>query len=43
MHENSLWAYIDAQPERNPKAFAFANPGRLAKTSARSSDVRISH
>lgn len=26
--------------EKNPKAFAFANPGRLAKTSARSSDVK---
>ncbi|OAF56457.1 Glycoside hydrolase 2 (Mannanase, beta-galactosidase) [Pseudogymnoascus destructans] len=26
--------------DRNPKAFAFANPGRLAKTSARSSDVK---
>ncbi len=29
-----------ASGEKNPKAFAFANPGRLAKTSARSSDVK---
>ncbi|KAI9741518.1 MAG: Glycoside hydrolase 2 (Mannanase, beta-galactosidase) [Claussenomyces sp. TS43310] len=26
--------------ERNPKAFAFANPGRLQKTAARSQDVK---
>lgn len=25
--------------ERNPKAFAFSNPGRLARTAARSQDV----
>lgn len=27
--------------DKNPKAFAFANPGRLAKTAARSHDVLI--
>lgn len=27
-------------PERNPKAFAFANPGKLNRQAARSSDVR---
>ncbi|KAI1007437.1 Ribosome biogenesis protein [Podosphaera aphanis] len=26
--------------DRNPKAFAFANPGRLAKTAARSHDIK---
>ncbi|KFH47779.1 Ribosome biogenesis protein-like protein [Hapsidospora chrysogenum ATCC 11550] len=26
--------------ERNPKAFAFANPGRLARTAARSQDIK---
>jgi ribosome biogenesis protein BMS1 len=29
-----------ASGEKNPKAFAFANPGRLMKTSARSGDIR---
>ena len=28
-------------PDKNPKAFAFANPGRLAKSAARSHDVCI--
>ena len=27
--------------DKNPKAFAFANTGRLAKTAARSADVRM--
>lgn len=31
--------------DRNPKAFAFANPGRLQRTAARSQDVgnAVSH
>ncbi|PQE28705.1 hypothetical protein CJF32_00003905 [Rutstroemia sp. NJR-2017a WRK4] len=28
------------QGDRNPKAFSFANPGRLAKTAARSHDIK---
>lgn len=27
-------------PEKNPKAFAFSNPGKLQRTAARSQDVR---
>lgn len=27
--------------ERNPKAFAYANPGRLAKQAVRSHDVSL--
>jgi hypothetical protein len=29
--------------DRNPKAFSFANPGRLAKSAARSHDVGFVH
>ncbi len=31
--------YNDFVADKNPKAFAYANPGRLAKSAARSHDV----
>ena len=37
--QSLFWRKLNCFLDRNPKAFAFANPGRLAKTAARSHDV----
>lgn len=38
-HRKSKEKKTQSSGERNPKAFAFARPGKLQRTAARSSDV----